>query len=123
EQYQPKILDQHSAIRTNDNTRSKRNQLQKQQHIWQNDVDKILDLYNVHHCANYRKSAIPPSTTAQIDTISDSTNNGRARRMSISKNSSTNLKQPINPKQSTFASLSFPRRNSISRPSIKLTNA
>ncbi|CAF2694634.1 unnamed protein product [Rotaria sp. Silwood2] len=123
EQYQPKILDQHSAIKTNENTRLKRNQLQKQQHIWQNDVDKILDLYNVHHCTNYRKSAIPPSTTTQTDTTSDSINNGRPRRMSITKNSSTNVKQPTNPKQSTFASLNIPRRNSISRPSIKLTNA
>ncbi|CAF0979799.1 unnamed protein product [Rotaria sordida] len=124
QQYQPKIFDQHSIIKTNDNTRLKRNQLQKQQHIWQNDVDKILDLYNIHHCANYRKSAIPPSsTTIQTDALNDSIHNGRARRMSITKNSSINFKQPTNSKQSTFAPLNISRRNSISRPSIKLTNA
>ena len=117
EQRQPKILDQRSA----GNTRLKR-----PQHIWQQDVDHIIELYNIHHSANYRKSAVPPQSSIQVvthsDTLTDAVPGGRARRMSISKNSSTNLKLPVNSKQPTFATLNIPRRNSISRPSTKLTN-
>ena len=117
EQHQPKILDQHSI----GNTRLKR-----QQHIWQQDVDHIIELYNIHHSANYRKSAVPPQPSIQVtthtDSLTDGVHGGRARRMSITKNSSANLKPPINSKQATFTTLNIPRRNSISRPSTKLTN-
>jgi hypothetical protein len=125
EQHQPKILDPRLTKKPNENTRLKRNQFQKEQHIWQQDVDQIIELYNIHYSPNYRKSAIQRSTqgVTQTDTINDLPQGGRARRMSITKTSSTNLKQPpTNPKQSTFALLNIPRRNSITRPSIKLTS-
>jgi len=131
EEHQPKILDQRSTTtKSNENTRLKRNQFQKQQHMWQQDVDKVVELYNIHHSPNYRKSAVLPSTTVvpptqavtQTDTLTDLTQSGRIRRMSVTKNPSTNLKSPTNPKQSTFTLLNIPRRNSITRPSIKLTN-
>jgi hypothetical protein len=130
EEHQPKILDQHSTTKPNENTRLKRNQFQKQQHMWQQDIDKVVELYNIHHSPNYRKSAVLPSAgvvpstqaVTQTDTLTDLTQSGRIRRMSITKNPSTNLKSPTNPKQSTFTLLNIPRRNSISRPSIKLTN-
>ena len=124
DQYQPKILDQRSTTKPNDNTRLKR---QQQQHIWQQDVDRIIELYNIHHCANYRKSAVPPpiiSThgVSYTDTFTDLSQGSRSRRMSITKTPATNSKPSPTSKQSTFAGLSIPRRNSISRPSIKLTN-
>jgi hypothetical protein len=127
EEHQPKILDQRSISKADDHTRLKRHQLQKQQHIWQQDMDKIIELYNVHHCANYRKSAIQPRTTgthgvSYTDTLTDLSQGSRPRRMSITKTSTTNSKPPPNPKQPTFTTLNVPRRNSISRPSIKLTN-
>jgi hypothetical protein len=130
EQCQPKILDQRSTTKLNENTRLKRTQFQQQQqqqqHIWQQDMDKIVELYNIHHSSNYRKSAIPPLVStqgaSQTETLTDLTQSGRVRHMSVTKNSSTNLKSSSNPKQSTFAVLNIPRRNSISRPSIKLTN-
>jgi hypothetical protein len=128
EQYQPRILDQRSTPKANESRRSKRSHLQKQQHFWQQDVDRIIDLYNIHHTANYRKSAVPPLSSSsghygsQTDTLTDLNQSGRIRQASITKNSSTNSKQSANPKQSTFALLNIPRRNSISRPSIKLTN-
>jgi hypothetical protein len=130
EEHQPKILDPRSTTKPNENERLKRNQFQKQQHMWQQDVDKVVELYNIHHSPNYRKSATLPSGTAvpstqavtQTDTLTDLTQSGRIRRMSVTKNSSTNSKPATNPKQSTFALLNIPRRNSISRPSIKLNN-
>lgn len=128
QQHQPKILDQRSTTKPNENTRLKRNQFQTQQHIWQQDVDKIIELYNVHHCSNYRKSAVPPTSNlttqafTQQDTLNDLSQSGRVRRMSTSKNTSTNLKSSTNPKQPTFTVLNMPRRNSVSRPPIKLTN-
>lgn len=128
QQHQPKILDQRSTTKSNDQTRLKRNQFQRQQHIWQQDVDKIIELYNIHHSGSYRKSAIPPPPTVtvqaptQTDTLNEPSQNGRQRRASITKPSTTNLKPPTNPKQSTFATLNIPRRNSITRPSTKLTN-
>ncbi|CAF1999283.1 unnamed protein product [Rotaria magnacalcarata] len=130
EQHQPKIIDQNSSINTNETARLKRNQLQKQQYMWQNDVDKIIDLYNVHHCANYRKPATHPppavpatQTVAQSETNGESTTNGRPRRASITKYNAANLKPSNYSKQSLNASSNMPRRNSINRPSIKLTNA
>ena len=129
EEHQPKILDQRSLSKTSENKRLKRNQLQKQQHIWRQDVDKIIELYNIHHSTNYRTSAIPPpqssitQTIVQTDTITDLPPGGRVRRGSISKNSATPIKPSVtNSKQSTFASLNIPRRNSITRQTIKLTN-
>jgi hypothetical protein len=125
EEHQPKILDQRTKNKTDENTRLKRNHLQKQQHFWQQDVDQIIELYNIHHTTNYRTTAVPPASiplVIQTDTITDLPHGGRARRGSISKNVGTLLKPPINPKQSTLASLNLPRRNSITRPSIKLTN-
>ncbi|CAF3321550.1 unnamed protein product [Rotaria socialis] len=130
EQHQPKIIDQNSSINTNETARLKRNQLQKQQYMWQHDVDKIINLYNVHHCANYRKPATQPpptipatQTVAQSEANGESTTNGRSRRGSITKHNATNLKSSNYSKQSLNTSLNIPRRNSISRPSIKLTNA
>ena len=124
EQHQPKILDPRS---TNENSRFKRNQLHKQSsHFWQQDVDKIIELYNIHHTSSYRKSAVPPTVTQpviQIETLTESSQGGRFRRGSISKTSTTNPNKPAaNSKQSTFAVLNLPRRNSFSRPPVKLTN-
>jgi hypothetical protein len=124
EQHQPKILDPRSANKPTDNQRLKRNQLQK--HIWQQDVDKIIELYNIHHSANYRKSAAPPPLTPpviQIETLRDASPNPRVRQMSVTKTSTTNTKSTTNPKQSTYAVLNVPRQNSVTRPPIKLTNA
>jgi hypothetical protein len=122
EEHQPKILDPRSTTKMDENQRLKRNQLQKQ-YMWQQDVDKIMELYNIHHSVNYRKSVAPPLSSTQCviptDTITDLIQVSRPRRMSITKNSSTNSKLP---KQSTLTSLNMSRRNSISRPSIKLTN-
>lgn len=126
EQHQPKILDPRTANKSTDNSRLKRNQLQKQQqHIWQQDMDKIIELYNIHHSANYRKSAAPPSLTPpviQTETLTDVSPHARVRQMSVTKNSTTNTKSTNNSKQSTFAVLNIPRQNSTARPPIKLTN-
>ena len=97
------------------------------QHIWKNDVDKLVDLYNIHHSSNYRPTAVPPpSIIIQSDTSNDVIPSGRIRRVSVQKNSSNILRSrsPTHSKQSTLASLNISRRNSIhQRAAIKLTNA
>jgi hypothetical protein len=117
--YQPKIINQRKIT---DNIRSNR-----QAYNWQDDVDKLVDLYNIHHSLNYRKTVIPPPhVNIQSDTTTDLIPPGKARRLSIPKHSPniSRARSPTHPKQSTFVSLNIPRRNSISqRPSIKLTNA
>lgn len=127
EQHQPKIFDPNSSSKLNDSQRLKRSSLQK--YIWQQDVDKIIDLYNIHHCSNYRKTAVPPSqaTPATQSNGSNETNNesalmNRPRRVSISKNSLVNSKSSLHSKQSVNTSVNMTRRNSIIRPTIKLTN-
>jgi len=123
EHHQP-IINNHHKI--SDNVRSKRHHLEKQPYIWQHDVDKLVDLYNIHHSSNYRKTAVrpPPQIIIQSQTTSDSSQIGKTRRMSGSKHSSNNLRSPTHPKLSTLASLNILRRNSVNRrPSIKLTNA
>ncbi|CAF2523307.1 unnamed protein product [Rotaria sp. Silwood2] len=123
--HQPKILN-HRA--TNDNTRLKRSnqqQQQQQQYIWQQEVNKLVDLFNIHHSSNYRPSAVPPPpAVVEEDTITDLMPVGRFRRTSISKNTLSFSRSSLNPKQSTLAALNIPRRNSISRrSSIRLANA
>jgi len=121
---QPKLINHH---KTNDSIRIKHHNLQKQEYIWQQDVDKLVDLYNIHHSSNYRTTAVPPppsQITMQSNTINDLSQIGKTRTMSSLKHPSTNSRSPTYPKQSTLASLNIPRRNSIGqRPSIKLTNA
>jgi len=118
-EHQPKMF---SPRKINNNIRSKYHNLQNQEYIWQQDVDKLVDLYNIHHSSNYRKTAIPPpQIVTRSNTISDSTQIGRSRGMSGSKYPTS---MSTNPKLSTLASLNIPRRNSISRrSSTKLTNA
>ncbi|CAF0799870.1 unnamed protein product [Rotaria sp. Silwood1] len=120
--HQPKILNHR---KTNDNIRLKRTNQQQQQYIWQQEVDKLVDLFNIHHSSNYRPSAVPPApVVVEQDTITDLTPVGRFRPSSISKNTLSFSRSSLNPKQSTLAALNIPRRNSISqRSSIKLTNA
>lgn len=125
DQYQPKILDTRTSTRPSENTRSKRTQFQKQQHIWQQDVDKIIELYNIHHSANYRKSAIPPPVTQPVvpaDPLNESSHSGRVRRSSITKPSTSSSKSTSNSKQTTYAVVNIPRQNSVTRSTIKLTN-
>jgi hypothetical protein len=125
EHHQPKILDPRTTNKPNENSRLKRNSFQKQPHIWQQDIDKIIELYNIHHSNNYRKSATLSSTTPpviQTETVRDISPNPRVRHPSVTKNSAGNTKTTSNPKQSTFAVLNIPRRNSITRQPIKLTN-
>ena len=125
EQHQPKLLDQRSITKSTENTLLKRIRLQKQQYIWQQDVSKIIELYNIHHSTNYRKSAVAPeqaSAATQADTTTDLTSSGRSRRMSITKTPATILKPPTYLKQSTLVQLNIARRNSVTRSSIKSTN-
>jgi hypothetical protein len=122
-EHQPKINNHH---KTSDNIRSKCYNFEKQQYIWQQDVNKLVDLYNIHHSSNYRKTAVPPTPQIiiQSHTTSDSSHIGKNRRMSGTKHPSNNSRLPTNPKLSTLASLNILRRNSVNRrPSIKLTNA
>ncbi|CAF3782367.1 unnamed protein product [Adineta steineri] len=127
-QHQPKMFDQMSTTKTDDSIRSKRSQLQKKQHIWQQDVDKLLELYNIHHSVTYRKSAIPPPTTltqgvVQTETITEIIPIARSRRSSITKHTVTTSKPPTNhSKQTTVTSGSNSRRNSTHRHTIKLAN-
>jgi hypothetical protein len=118
-EHQPKLMN-HQKIK--DNAR-----LKHQQYMWQQDVDRLVNLYTIHHSPNYRKTAVPPpQVIVQGDTIGDLPHMGKARGISLSKHpaSISRTRSPTNPKQSTLASLNIPRRNSISqRPSIKLTNA
>jgi hypothetical protein len=115
-EHQPKLMN-HRQL--NHKTHS-----QQQQPVWRQEVDHLVDLYNIHHSSNYRPTAVPPPPSqlpGPAETTTDVLHNGRPRGMSISKNAS---RLPTNPKQSTFATLNIPRRNSFSRHSaIKLTNA
>ncbi|CAF1053992.1 unnamed protein product [Rotaria sordida] len=117
--HQPKILNHR---KTNDNIRLKRT---NQQYIWQEEVNKLADLYSIHHSSNYRPSAVPPApVVVEEDTITNLIPVGKSRRQSISRNTLNFSRSSLNPKQSTLAALNIPRRNSISRhSSIKLTNA
>lgn len=119
--YQPKIIDNHKS---NDHARLKRYNMHRQQHVWQEDVHKLVDLFNIHHSSNYRPSAKPPPpVVVEEDTITDLTPTVRFRRLSISKNPLNNSRSSLNPKHSTFAALNIPRRNSIShRTAIKVAN-
>ncbi len=114
---QPKILNHR---KTTDHIHSHR-----PPYNWQDDIDKLVDLYNVHHSLNYRKPFIPP-VIVQSDATTDLLHTAKVRRMSLTKHSPNiyRSRSPPHPKQSTFVSLNIPRRNSISqRPPIKLTNA
>ena len=119
--YQPRIINRHQTMNNKFSPRPT--------HIWQDDVDKLVDLYNIHHSSNYRKPAVPPPpvrVNIQSDALGDLVQPGKARRTSISKHSSTisQSRSSVYQKQSTLASLNIPRRNSINRrSSIKLTNA
>ena len=111
--HQPKIINHHT---TNSNKRLIGTNVQKQQYIWQQEVNKLVDLYNVHHSKNYRASAVPPPpppppppVAVEEDTLTDLTQMGRTRRLSMSKSSS--------------ASVNVPRQNLGSqRPSVKWAN-
>ena len=125
EEYQPKILDPRTSTKPDENTRSKRTHFQRQQHIWQQDVDKIIELYNIHHSGSYRKSAVPPAPaqpTPPTDSLMESSQTGRTQRSSSNKPSTANAKSSSNSKQATFAVVNIPRRNSLTRSSMKLTN-
>ena len=118
---EPKIINQRQPM---DNARPYR-----QAYNWQDDVDKLVDLYSIHHSANYRKPFVPPPP--QIIVHSDNPSDfvqssGKARRGSVTKHppNISRARSPPHPKQSTFVSLNIPRRSSITqRPSLKLTNA
>lgn len=97
-------------------------------YVWQNDVDKLIDLYNVHHSSNYKKSAVPPPPPINppVDQLTDLPQPGKARSTPLNKHgsNSSRIRSPTSSKQSTFSTITIPRRNSISqRPTIKLTNA
>ena len=126
EQHQPRILDRRASVHLTDQAGAKRDTQHKPSHRWQKDMSKIIDLYNVHHTPNYRKTAVPPTTSAtrtsnQNDT--DSVPTGRQRRGSFSKAPSGVSKSSASSKPSTLASLNTSYRNSVSRPSIKVSNA
>ena len=118
EQHAPKLMDQRQL---QGETRLKRSQ--RQAFVWQDDVDKLVDLYNIHHSSNYRTPAVPPlsSTLAEpVDTVPDLIQITRNRKTGTSRNSQTSGRTP---KLSTLASLNIPRRNSISqRQAIKVAH-
>lgn len=125
EDYQPKILDPRTLTIPDENTRFKRTHFQRQQHIWQQDVDKIIELYNIHHSSSYRKSVVPPAPsqpTPPTDSLMESSQTGRSQRSSSNKPSTANAKSSSNSKKETFAVVNVPRRNSVTRSSMKLTN-
>ena len=125
DEHQPKILDRRASIHLPDQERSKRDSRNKTSHRWEKDMTKIIDLYNVHHSPNYRKSAVPPTTSAtrtsnQQDTLTELA--PRQRRSSITKPASVVSKSSANSKPSTLASLNISRRSSVIRPSAKASN-
>lgn len=117
DEHQPKILDPRS-----NQHRAKR----PPNHLWQQDLDQVLNLYNVHQSPNYRRSAHPPHSTissqvAANDTSVDSGQNGRHRRGSITKTPAANhSKMSLQSRPSIVPPTNFPRRNSISRPATKI---
>ena len=119
--HQPKIIKSRKALdysRTNS----------RSAHVWQDDVDKLIDLYNIHHSSNYRKTAVPPPPPVHppVDTIHDLPQTGKNRTNLANKHSSntSRTRSPTTSKQSTFSTITIPRRNSTSqRPTVKLTNA
>ena len=107
--HQPKILDHYSPTSASNGVLLQRSQSRRQSHLWQKDMSQIIDLYNIHHCPNYRAAAPLPET--ELDGIHDLNNGGKLRNASLSRTSSIASK----------TSTTMPRRNSISRPSNKST--
>ncbi|CAF1534333.1 unnamed protein product, partial [Adineta ricciae] len=132
EQTEPKIFDQQSmSTKTDESMRSKRSHFLKQHYVWQQDVDKLIELYNVHHSSTYRKSAIPPLSSLQMVTTAEPTAEApsgiKSRQLSVSKHSTTSTastsKSINHSKHSTPAAVSTSRRNSVHRHPLKLTHA
>lgn len=132
EQYQPKILDHRSTNKMNENTRLKRQNLQTKHHLWQQDVDKIIELYNIHHSTSYRKTVVPPpptivtqvpsQTPASTEVLTDSSQFMKVRSSSHAKTNHPNGKPPSASKQSVMNLLNAPQRNIPTRASMKITN-
>lgn len=117
--HQPKIINSRKPFDLSRTTNNRSN------YVWQDDVDKLIDLYNVHHSSNYKKPAVPPPPPINppVDQITDLPQSGKNRATPLNKHSSR-IRSPTSGKQSTFSTITIPRRNSISqRPTMKLTNA
>jgi hypothetical protein len=120
EQHVPRLMSQRQ---TRGETRSKRSQRPRQAFAWQDDVDKLVDLYNIHHSSTYRTTVVPPLSSTHVeptDIVPDLIQITRSRKAAASRNSSSSGRTP---KLSTLASLQIPRRNSITqRQSIKVAH-
>ncbi|CAF0982734.1 unnamed protein product [Didymodactylos carnosus] len=104
--------------------RMKRN-FHKQQHLWKQDIDKIIDLYNIHHSSTYRPTVLfVPKPTADNEPKSGLLS---TRRNSIMGSTTKKLLQrnPPRSKISTLAQLNLTRRSSVVNrpPTIKVVKA
>ena len=132
QQYQPKIFDSRSTNKTDESTRLKRQNLQTKHHLWQQDVDKIIELYNIHHSTSYRKSAMlpPPTIVTQLpsslqpasnEILTESSYNMRSRGPTIAKTTHHAHAKPHSvSKQPVSGLLNNPQRNPSTRASMKI---
>ncbi|CAF4480857.1 unnamed protein product [Didymodactylos carnosus] len=107
--------------------RTKRNLFHKQHHLWQQDVDQIIDLYNIHRSSTYRTTVPFESKPPVVDNEQKTDSIVSTRRNSIVGGTAKKLLQRNLPrsKTSTLAQLNLTRRNSvIHRPAtVKVANA
>lgn len=115
----PKIMNE------KENQWNKRSQALKKAHQWQDDVDKLVDLYNIHHSTNYRPTAIPPppsitSPRVPVDNVPEMNPLIKLRKTSIQRPSVSGARTI---RLSSLASLNLPARNATSqRSTVKIAH-
>ena len=124
EEHIPKLMGSRS---TNLNDSPRRFRRLKPSYIWQDDVDKLVDLYTIHQSSNYRPKATPPAIPVQ-PTLTGTSSEPPIEMIQLSKSGRSSAGAKNAPstqrsmKLSTLASLNIPRRSSVAQRSTIKTS-